>query len=119
MKTKTLKLLLFLILVFPISTKAASIKYSWERWCSGTCEQTYTLKIDNSSNEYLNNLNPSLTLTGDADEIELINVEGTDGWTATATREGNKITMNFTRDTAINSSSFVIGTLKLKLNNSA
>lgn len=117
MKTKTLKLLLFLILVFPISTKAASIKYSWERWCSGTCEQTYTLKIDNSSNEYLNNLNPSLTLTGDADEIELINVEGTDGWTATATREGNKITMNFTRDTAINSSSFVIGTLKLKLNN--
>ena len=116
MKRKMLTLI-FIVLFFPISSKAATIKYSWERWCSGTCEQTYTLKIDNSQKEYLNNLNPSLILTGEASDIELINVEGIDGWQATARREDNKIIMNFTREDAINTKAFVIGILKLKLKN--
>ena len=102
-----------MVLIFPIGVDAASIKYGWKRWCSGTCEQTYTFTVDDLNGA--TTLNPSLTLTGDAEEIEIVSVNGADGWSATSSRDGNKINMTFTREDAATSNN--LGTLTLKLNN--
>ena len=110
---KVLGMVLVLALFLPISADAASIKYGWERWCSGTCEQTYTFTVDDLNGK--TTLNPSLTLTGDAEEIEVVSVNGADGWSATSSRDGNKINMTFTREDAATSNN--LGTLTLKLNN--
>ena len=102
-----------MVLIFPIGVDAASIKYGWKRWCSGTCEQTYNFTVDDLNGA--TTLNPSLSLTGDAEEIEVVNVNGADGWSATSSRDGNKINMTFTREDAATSNN--LGTLTLKLNN--
>ena len=110
---KVLGMVLVMVLVFPIGVDAASIKYGWKRWCSGTCEQTYTFTVDDLNGA--TTLSPSLTLTGDAEEIEVVSVNGADGWSATSSRDGNKINMTFTREDAATSNN--LGTLTLKLNN--
>ena len=106
-------IILAMVILNPIGANAASIDYSWERWCSGSCTQTYTFTIDNLNGA--TTVSPSLTLTGDADQIEVVSVEGADGWSATSSRDGNKVIMNFTREGATTSNN--LGTLTLRLNN--
>ena len=106
-------IVLAMVVLLPIGANAASIDYSWERWCSGSCTQTYTFTIDNLNSA--TTVSPSLTLTGDADQIEVVSVEGADGWSATSSRDGNKVIMNFTREGATTSNN--LGTLTLRLNN--
>lgn len=113
MKKMLWGIVLAMVILLPIGANAASINYSWERWCSGTCEQTYTFTVDNLNGA--TTLSPSLTLTGDAEEIEVVSVEGADGWSATSSRDGNKVTINFTREGATTSNN--LGTLTLRLNN--
>lgn len=113
MKKTFFIMILTIILLLPVGANAADIDYSWERWCSGNCTLSYTFTVDNLNGATA--VSPILTLTGDADQIEVVSVEGADGWNATNSREGNKITMNFTREGATTSNN--LGTLTLKLKN--
>lgn len=111
MKKMLWGIVLAMVILNPISANAASIGYYGERWCSGTCKQVYTLTTNDLSQSQLT---IDFVLTGDSDQIELDGVVPAEGWSGTATRDGNTITMVFTKGEG---ASNTLGNLELTLDN--
>ena len=111
------------IMVLPVGAKALELGFDCEKSCrneeTGKCEQTCELYIDGNTSS-MTTINPTFTITGDADKVSLGSLTAAnDNIIATASRNGDVISMEFLATTAITDKRFELGTLVLELEDNA
>ena len=118
-------LLVAVVLLLPFSAKALGLQSEAEKSCrneeTGKCEQAIKIYLtDIPSGADLTNVEPTLTLTGDADKITVKSITGAnDNIVATQSRSGNVITMKFNFLTSVTGTKIELGTIVLELEDSA
>ena len=113
-------------IALPMSAKALDLSFNCEKSCrneeTGVCEQRCDLSLTNvSEGDNLSAVNPTFTITGDADKVTLGSLTAAnENVLAEASRTGDVINMNFTilSNTSTNGT-VELGTLVLQLEDNA